>query len=150
MPSSQKAEKTEYVWLKWSDKQMHIMIEDKDHDKYTRTVGEAIAACRAYERIAEFRQQFEALLNLLKKWLNERPDKVDKAFLTVRDRGLLFLVVTKEVRYDDKLEDELVELDLAIGNNNDFSEIDLEVLALPQTEEDNYGSFCYPEYTLKF
>jgi len=140
-------QETAYIRLKWDDKR-HLYFEAEDRDKFIKTVDEAIAACRAYEYKGKFKGQFNKLISQLRNWAISRQDKVEKAFLTVRDSGLLFLVVRKSIPYDDDFENELIHLDAEVANSSSFSEIDLEVLALPNCGKDNYGSFCYPDYTV--
>lgn len=142
--------KTSYLSLKW-DEDTLLRFEAKDRDVFFKTINEAIKACRASERQVEFNAQFkESLLPKLKKWLNTKQDKVKKAFLTVRDRGLLFIVIRKEMHYDDEFTTQLIDLDWEISHDPNFSTIDLEVLALPICDSDNFDSFCDSTYTLKF
>jgi len=146
------ANKQEYIRLKWSEKDHKILVEAKDEDRFSLTVGDAIVACKVYEREkkAMFPKQFRMLLNFLGNWAFERRNKLAKVFLTIRDAGLLFLVVTKGKTYDEQFEEDLTELDLEVAHNEDFSEIALSVQSLPLCDENNYNSFCSPERTLEY
>jgi hypothetical protein len=129
-----------------------VMVEDKDEDRYLLTVEQAIEACGAHnkEKRAIFKRQFENLQAHLGQLTSERKGKVKKVFLTIRDAGLLFLLVTQKKTYDQDFEAELTRLDLEVANSCDFSEIQMSVQALPLCDEDNYYSFCNPEWTLEY
>ena len=71
-------------------------------------------------------------------------------FITIRDADLLFLLVTQNKTYDEDFESELTKLDLEVANSDDFSEIKMSVQALPLCDEDNYYSFCNPEWMLEY
>ena len=146
------ANKQEYIPLKWSEKDRKILVEDADEDRFSMTVEEAIDACKVYEREKQpiFRKQFKMLLNFLGGWSYKRKNKLAKVFLTIRDAGLLFLVVTKRKTYNEGFEEELTQLDLEVANEEDFSEIWLSVQALPLCDENGYDSFCNSEWTLEY
>lgn len=143
------AEKLNPVRLDWSEKDRKVIVAPKDNDKYMRTVEEAIEACKAYDNKIRFWEQFKIVLDDLGKWSKDRTQKLDHAFLTVQDAGLLFLVVTKRKTYDDMLESELTDLDLKIANDSDFTSISLSVQSLPSCSMDGISSFLNPEYTLE-
>lgn len=146
------ADKIKPILLNWDQKDRMVMVEDKDEDRYLLTVEQAIEACGAHnkENRAIFKRQFEDLQAYLGQWASERKGKIRRAFLTIRDAGLLFLLVTQKKTYDENFESELTKLDLEIANSNDFSEIQMSVQALPLCNEDNYYSFCNPEWTLEY
>lgn len=146
------ANKQEYIRLKWSEKERVVLIEDGDEDRFSMTVEEAIESCKVYEREKQtiFRKQFKMLLDFLGAWSFKRKGKLAKIFLTIRDAGLLFLVVTRRKTYDDNLERELTELDVEIARSEDFSEIWLSVQALPLCDKNGYDSFCNSEWTLEY
>ncbi len=152
MPVKQE-QRVDYIRLNWkTDRARKVVCTPEDEDRFTLTVEQAIDACKAYrsdEKRAMFRKQFTTLLYLLKTWIDKRKGKIQKAFLTVRDNGLLFLVVTSTPSFDSDLEDELTELDIQIANANEFSEIELDLKALPNCDKDNYESFCPPQYSLE-
>jgi len=146
------ANRQEYIRLKWLERDRKILVEDADEDRFSMTVEEAIEACKVYEREKQplFRKQFKMLLDFLGEWSFKRRNKLAKVFLTIRDAGLLFLVVTKRKTYDESFEEELTQLDIEVANKEDFSGILLSVQALPLCSSSNYDSFCYPERTLEY
>ncbi len=146
------ANQQEYIRLKWQEKDRRVVVEGGDEDRFSMTVEEAIEACKVYDKgkKALFRKQFNMLLGFLGQWCYNRTDKIQKAIFTIRDAGLLFLVVTRIKTCDETFEDELTQLDIKIAHSTDFSEICLSVQALPLCGEDGYGSFCNPEWTLEY
>jgi len=146
------ANRQEYIRLKWLERDRKILVEDADEDRFSMTVEEAIEACKVYEREKQllFRKQFKMLLDFLGEWSFKRKDKLAKIFLTIRDAGLLFLVVTRRKTYDDNLERELTELDMKIAQSGDFSEVWLSVQSLPHCDKNGYDSFCNSEWTLEY
>jgi len=151
MPVANK--RIEYIRLKWSEKDRKmLLVEDADEERFCMAIDEAIDACKVHDRRKQtlFRRQFDALLAFLSDWSCERRDKLTKVLLTIRDAGLLFLLVTKRKSYDEELEDELTQLDLQVAHDKAFSEILLSVQALPLCDENSYDSFCNPERTLEY
>lgn len=147
------ANRQQYIRLKWSEKQgKTVLVEDADEDRFSVTMEEAIEACKAYdtEKRALVRKQFKQLLDLLGQWSYEWKGKLARVFLTVRDAGLLFLVVMKRKTYDESFENELTRLDLNVAQEDGFSEIALSVQALPNCSKENYESFCSSEGTLEY
>lgn len=147
------ASKQQYIPLKWSEKDHKmVVVEDKDKDRFCLTLEAAIAACKAYDtkKRALVRNQFDNLLNFLGDWCYKRRKKLAKVFLTIRDAGLLFLVITNRKTYDEEFENELTNLDIKVAHEDSFSEICLSVQALPLCDAANYDSFCHPERTLEY
>ena len=138
--------------LTWSQKDRKVVLSAEDNDRFVLTVEEAIAACRVYDPSgrARLQTQFKRLLDLLGEWVGDHSEKIEKAFLTVRDRGLLFLVMMNQVQYDPALEDDLTELDLQIANEPDFQDFSVSVLALPECGADAYLSFINPQLSLEY
>ncbi|HUW35272.1 MAG TPA: hypothetical protein VM223_26985 [Planctomycetota bacterium] len=143
---------TEPVRLTWAEKDGTVLIEPEDEDRYSLTVEQVIEACQAYDpqKKVQVRKAFAHLLGKLAGWVNDHADKVDKAFLTRRYRNLLFLVIMKEKRHDEQLEDELSAIDLQIAREKQFADIRLCVLALPHCEAEDYLHFIDPEFYLMY
>ena len=81
------------------------------------------------------------LLQGLAEWIHTRVDMLSDAYLTVRDAGLLFVVVRKIRRYDSDFEDKLTDLDVEVANNPDYNLIKMDVLALPNSSDESIKSF---------
>jgi hypothetical protein len=127
-----------------------VKVVPADKNVMMLTVRAAIEACRAYDEQLQFNDQFEHLLPALGAWLSDRKDKVDRAYLTVAETGLMFLVMLKDVHYDSSVEDELTEFDLQIANDVDFSLLRISMLAIPQSNEDALQAFLDPERAVPY
>lgn len=115
----------------WNDAAATPPIVLAGRGEQQRLAAAAARACRASQKAEFFNNQFQRLLSTLRDWLDGHRTKVRAAYLTVRDRDLLFLCVQKEARFDPELTDSLTELDLHIANDPEFELIDLEVMAVP-------------------
>lgn len=141
---------TEAVRLKWSEAERTVLFEPKDKDRFTLKVKEVIQICNIHQKSNEFESQFNDLKNILGNWIHQRKDKITKAFVTIRDTRLLFLIVTKDIEYDSKFEDELTDLDWAIANTPLLSAISLSVQSLPKCDSDIYEAFLSPPIILEY
>ena len=138
------------VELHFENRDGQVTVVHPDNHVMAMSVGEAIEACRAFNKQIEFKIQFDTLLQRLAEWLREHSEFFDRAFLTTRDSGLLFLVVTKEKTFNEKLEEDLTELDLEIANDADFTLIRLAVHAIPYCTDDEANSFLSKDLALRF
>ncbi|MEX0717716.1 MAG: hypothetical protein WD066_14070 [Planctomycetaceae bacterium] len=119
----------------------NILVIPSDRDSFMVTVKEAVKACRAHGHQLEFRNQLEDLLEELHGWLQERKDKVHASYLSIRDNGLLFVVALKESRFDQAFADELTNLDLSIATSDQYSLIDLDVMAVSKVSHGSLQAF---------
>ncbi len=141
----------EPIRLLYSQKDSEVVIVPEDEDRFVVSVEDAIIACRIHEQFKTlFQKQLNHLNDLLGKWLQGQCSKVYKAFLTLQDARMLFLVVMKEKQYDSQLEDQLTDIELSIAQDPECSQIDLDVQSLPLCGEDCYTSFCNPEWVLEY
>jgi hypothetical protein len=129
------------IQLSWNEKDRQITLTPEDQDRFNLTVDEAIKACQAYDRTAQFMATFTKLINTLAGWAEKNKKKIGSAFVTVQNRELLFLIVQKQARHDSVFEDLLSELDLQIANDKQFERIRLDVLALPTVSDSTLGAF---------
>jgi hypothetical protein len=67
------------------------------------------------------------------EWSQQHSRAIRSSHLTIRDSGLLFVVVQTGRTFDQELCDDLVDLDLAIANDPELDLIRLDVLAVPCT-----------------
>jgi hypothetical protein len=140
----------ELVELHFEDGTGKVRVTPADNSLLLLSVEEAIAACRAFKTQLEFKSQFDLLLNTLGTWINAQREKIAQAFLTTREGGLLFLLVTKSRAYDDALEAEITALDLQVANDTDFHLIDLNILAIPSCDEQSVQSFLSRKMVLRY
>jgi len=136
--------------LKWSEKDGSVLVEGEGGDRFIMKVREVIQACNLKQQTNEFESQFANLKNLLGNWLHQHKDQFHKAFITVRDTRILFLVVTRDKEYDPCLDDMLTDLDMKIVQTPFVSEIPVSVQSLPQCEKDVYESFLSPVIVLEY
>jgi len=130
------------IHLDFSDKSSSVYIAAQTGDRFLLTVQEAVHACGAWNRMAEFQTQMQLLVNRLDKWVADHKVNVKDAYFTVRGSGLFFLVVAKSASYDDELESAMTELDLEIANADDFGLLNLEVLAIPNSPPECVQAFA--------
>ncbi len=143
--------RTEPIKLIYSEGNTQVVIEPEDQDRFVLRVEEAIRACRVYDEFRSlFEKQLDHLKNMLGGWLRQQHEKTQKAFLTLQDDRMLFVVVMARKEYDPDLEKDLTELELRIAQDQECSQINLDVQALPSCDEHCYESFCNPTWTLEY
>lgn len=143
----------EVVELHYGNRKANVRIVPKGNDILAMPVEIAIEACRAFTKQIRFKDQFDGLVEKLLEWLQAHDAHISEAYLTVRDSGLLFLVVTKGKGMDDELENALTELDLEIAHDSDFGLIDLAVHSIPKPEKETDGlaeSFVSRKMAVRF
>ena len=138
------------IELHFENREGRVRVVPPDNDVMAMPVEMAVAACQAFKTQILFKDQFDQLLETLGEWIGDRREKIADAFLTVRDSGLLFLVVTHGKHQDDELESALTELDLEIAHDKDFGLITLGVHAIPQGRPDATASFVSKKMVLRF
>lgn len=129
------------VLLRYDDHAGTVCVEVTECDRIILATAEAARACGAYEEQQRFQAQFQDLMAHLCRWSQEQSADVESAYITVRDGGLLFLVVRREAEYDRGFEDALTDLDAEIARDEDFNLIRLSVLALPHCPPESLESF---------
>jgi len=140
-PAVRRKPKRDYIRLDVS-KNGQVVVIPENEDRFMTTVQEAAEACKESQKWAAFHQQFKnGLLPKLGQWLSQYDDKVDRAFIGLRDGGLLFLVTRKAVRFDGKFTNSLAKLDIAVACDAELDLISMEMLALPQVDEDAVWTF---------
>ena len=140
----------EPIRLLWHDQTKTVFVQDDSEDRTVYTVREAIRACRAIGKEKEFQQQFLDLRTLLYQWIIDHTNETNKAYLTVRDTNLLFLVKKSDPKYNQEFESQILNLDREIANSPDFNMIRLDVLGVPECDEDDIATFMSPKSTYEF
>lgn len=126
-----------------------VHVVDEQRRRVVMTMEQAVRACHAYEKQILFRDQFDALLSHLAGWWFKRADKVSRAIVTVRESGLLLVLVQSQVELDIQLEADITELVSDVINDSRFELIRLDALSLPACELDDVTSFADPSHTLE-
>lgn len=142
--------RTEPVRLKWSEKNCTVLIEGQDEDRFALTVQQVIQACNIQQAKEGFEAQFADLKNLLGGWVHRNRSDIHKAFITVLDARILFLVITQQVDYNPDFDDALTDLDLMIAQTPFVSNIPLSVQSLPRCEDFDYNGFLDPLLLLEY
>lgn len=127
-----------------------VVFHPKDGDRFALPMEDVVHACRSWEKAGEFSSQVSTLLDRLAKWLAERADQIDSAYLGLEPDDVLFVVVRREKTFDPAFEDGLTMLDLAIAQSEDLSLIKMRVLALPCATRDSVASFLDIERALRY
>jgi len=140
----------EQIDLHFEDDTGKVRVTPDNDTLLLLSVEEAINACRAFKRQLEFKSQFDQLLNALGAWIQARRPKISQAFLTTRDAGLLFLVVTATMQHDGDLEVDLTELDMQMANEAAYHLINLQVLAIPSCPPAAAHTFLSKKMALRF
>ena len=126
-----------------------VVVEPENNDKFVTTAREAAAACQRHQEIKAFVAQLRKVMNRL-AWIVAHPSDIQGAFLTVRDGGLLFLLIRNSVPYNGGLETALTKLDLEIANSDEFDLLQLNALALPKSSDVSYRTFLVADQTWTF
>ena len=130
----------EYVQLDWNLENGLVTVVPRDRDRFCIRVRRAIEVLQQASRADSFTEQFNLLLRTLAKWINDTTG-IAKAYLTLRDGALAFVVMRESSEYDDDFEDSLSELDYRISRDRDLSLITMDAMALPLSSEDAACSF---------
>ncbi len=83
-------------------------------------------------------------------WIVSRNQEVSRAYLTMRDESLCFLVERKVAQYDPSFEDALSDLDIKISEDSDLDGIGVYSMALPPVSDDALESFLHPKFQIRF
>jgi len=122
-----------------------VIVTPQDSDRFVVTIQEAVATCQTAGEVLRYRHAFsEVLMPRLTEWLECHRTQVRKAFLTVRDGGLLFLVIRKKAECDPEFTAELAEFDMEVAQDSNLDLICLEVMALPDVSDEVALSFTSP------
>ncbi len=96
-----------------------------------------------------FTAQFNLLLRTLAKWINDTSG-IARAYLTLRDGTLAFVVIRESSEYDDEFEDALSELDFRISKDPDLGLIKIDAMALPSASEASVSSFLDEGFVFEY
>lgn len=119
-----------------------VVVNQLDGDRFVLSVQEVVNACGAFSRQRDLSTQAQLLFKKLGEWSSERRTSIRSSHLTIRDSGLLFVVVQNGRVFDQKLCDDLVDLDLAIAGDSSLDLIHLDVLAIPAAVPEAMAAFA--------
>lgn len=126
-----------------------VLVVPADEDRFVIKVERLVDACRREQDRDTFEVQFKILLDQLAKWLKSRHE-IRSAFLTLRDGGLAFVVVTKDSTYNEVFDDALSAIDLQIAGDVDLDLISMNTISLPNVSQQSLTSFLDRTVVLEF
>lgn len=109
-----------------------VTVVPKDRDRFCVSVEQAVKACKLVDIGYSFVNQMADLRDHLMRWLADRRERVQSAYLSMRSSGILFVVVQQRTERDDALANDLTDLDLEIANSGQFNLLTFDVLSLPK------------------
>lgn len=119
------------------DDKFVVFLEDGNEPLVIRR-QQAKQACRYQGSMQNFTRQLSKLGDELAGWLNDHAQgRVKRAYLTGRDRGLLFLVVKSDEEYDAKFGSLLSELDIHIATCGKYPDMIVDVRAIPPVDAES-------------
>ncbi|HVA50777.1 MAG TPA: hypothetical protein VNH11_30815 [Pirellulales bacterium] len=136
--------------LKWEQRDGNLVVTPNDQDRFMVKIGKAIEILRQNQHYEQFSKQFSVLVKRLACWLEEHGESWDRAFLTARESTLRFIVVRKQVEFQDEITDALSDLGVEIANDPDLDLIKLSTRALPLVSNESLQSFLDHSFTIEF
>ncbi|MCY2964245.1 MAG: hypothetical protein NT069_11535 [Planctomycetota bacterium] len=95
-------------------------------------------------------KQLELLLSKLGEWVRHYQRSIKNAYLTLRDGGFAFVVISRSTACDDDLEDAVSELDVRVANDADLKSMSVNALILPPTSKESLSSFLDSRFLLHY
>lgn len=132
---------TNYVELDWYDESEIVQVNPRDQQRFEIQKDRAIEILRAEKNAERFQKQLMLLVNTILHWAIPLQDKLSKAILTFQDGALALVVVQKVGKYDESLQDNLLDLDLNIANDVDFDLVKVKTILLPKVSDEALSSF---------
>lgn len=119
-----------FVELDWYDKSEVVKVNPRDQQRFEIQKDRAIDILRAGKNAEQFQKQLMLLAKTIVHWVIPLQDKLSKAIVTLQDGALALVVVQSSEKYDEPLQDSLLELDFAIANDVDFDLVKLKTVLL--------------------
>ena len=138
------------VQLTWQDNDKHVVVTPKDQDRFAVKVETAIEVLKANSQREQFKSKLNLLINQLSIWIKMHNHQIQRAYLTLRDDSLSFVVEKTVPQYDADFEDQLSALDLEIAGDSDLEGIHIHSIALPPVGDSSLESFLHPQFQIRF
>lgn len=137
-----------HTLLDWYDDERQVVdVRPRDQQRFSVQRDRAIQYLHLGNRAES---QFELVLTRLAFWLKENMAKVSEGWVTLRDGGILFLVVSRSSRFDDDLEDAAIDLDLELAKDGDLDLVSVNVLVIPPVSDDSKRAFLNDRVALRY
>jgi hypothetical protein len=151
---SSTAKKRDHYNIRYSDRDQTVLVETKGEDRIPMTVEQVIEACTKWSNAksvtAELLGQIESLLCRLGQWAYERRKDIERATLSCERDSFLFLIVTRDCKYNPSLQHDLVALDWEISQEQQLSGISMSVQLLPHCGEHGHAAFSTKGRTMEY
>ncbi|MFW5830333.1 MAG: hypothetical protein ACOCXA_08755 [Planctomycetota bacterium] len=123
------------------------MVYQSDGADVIVSASEFYDAMRVRSSIVEFQRSFQHLMDVLTDWIKQHQDKIDRAFITPKNTGIMFLIQTKAVEYDEEFETALSRLDLKLITDSELAQHDIsvETQAIPPFGDEALEAFLGPD-----
>ena len=137
--------KSKAIYLKHDDPSQ-VLVHPADDDKGVVSASDAVLAILGWgsisTEISVLEKQLRLLLVKLQQWSHKYSEKIYRSDVQVRGfKDILFVVMQKDIPYDDDLTCELSQFDFDIFNDHNFSEVRLNTLAIPRCSIDSMQAF---------
>lgn len=86
------------------------------------------------------------LASLLAQWVEKRGPDIEKAIITLQENSYSFVIVQSKVKYDEKLQDDVADLEFEVSQK--FNLIRLRTILLPPILNESLASFVDKEQPL--
>jgi hypothetical protein len=141
--------RTKSIQLDWkSDGQ--ITVTPENEDRFMLQMKTAVEVLQQSKQAEKFELQFKVLLNMLGEWIKLHKNDVSKAYVTIKDTSLAFVVVRESSRYNSVFEDALTDLEFDIANDADLSNVYVEVIGLPSISTSALNSFLHSNFAFEY
>jgi len=148
-PPTENPTRAKSVQLDWQDDEGQVTVTPANEDRFMLQMRTAIEVLQQSKQVEEFQLRLKVLMNALAVWLKSQED-VEKAYVTIRDGSLAFVVVRSTSRYSEEFEDAITDLEFEIANDPDFSGIDVEVIGLPSISKSALDSFLHDNFSIEY
>ena len=141
----------EFVKLDWDDDRDLRYTTEDNHIGHT-SVKQTIQCLQFTNMFFDAASCLNDIKDKLAIWTYQNKEKIEKAFLTIRNNGFLFLVITKSKSFDEDFEDKLSDLDISIAVSHETDlpiNTSLSVQALPNCSENQYKAFLSHDMTFE-
>lgn len=122
-----------------------VSFVSEDENRFFLSVSETIAAglfhVRRRDHLNEVKERIQALQRRVADWSRKHAADIKAAYLSFHQGRFTFLVVQKGVPLNEKLEQELIELDLQLAHSLEVRPLPVEVMLLPECDEDCLNTF---------
>jgi hypothetical protein len=127
------------------DDDRDVSFESDDESRFFLSVSETIAAGRHHLRrrdhLNEVRERIQALQRKVAAWSRSHAAAIKAAYLSFNQGQFMFLVVQRGIPLNEPLERELIELDIHLSQSLEVRPLAVEVMLLPECDEDCLNTF---------